>query len=96
MTEIDTETLAQWYSLAMLSTIEAHPVMFLIDDTSPLDALIEFQQLTFLQDRIILENQHPHLLSLDGTMEIPALVDRASVAYRRWLKSRGVRYGALA
>lgn len=70
--------------------------MFLIDETSPLEGLVEFQQFIFLQDRIILENQRPRLMPLDGKYEIPTMADRSSVAYRRWLKGKGVTYGVLA
>lgn len=77
------------------TTSRAHPVMFLLDAQSADDALVEFQQTIFLQDRIILENQRPALLPLDASSEIPTLADRASVAYRRWLKANGIRYGAL-
>jgi phenylpropionate dioxygenase-like ring-hydroxylating dioxygenase large terminal subunit len=72
----------------------AHPVMFLIDDTSALTDLIHFQQLIFLQDRIILENQRPRLLPLEPRAEIPTRADATSIAYRRWLKEKGVTYGA--
>ena len=71
----------------------AHPVMFLIDDTSSLTELIHFQQLIFLQDRIILENQRPKLLPLEPRAEIPTRADATSIAYRRWLKEKGVTYG---
>ncbi|WP_048848878.1 (2Fe-2S)-binding protein [Tanticharoenia sakaeratensis] len=74
----------------------AHPVMFLVDAASAQDGLVQFQQLIFLQDRIVLENQRPRLMPLDASTEIPTLADRSSVAYRRWLKARGVRYGAAA
>jgi phenylpropionate dioxygenase-like ring-hydroxylating dioxygenase large terminal subunit len=73
----------------------AHPVMFLIDDTSRLSDLIGFQQLIFLQDRIILENQRPLLLPLEPRAELPTRADSASVAYRRWLKQTGLRYGTV-
>jgi phenylpropionate dioxygenase-like ring-hydroxylating dioxygenase large terminal subunit len=72
----------------------AHPVMFLIDDASALTDLIHFQQLIFLQDRIILENQRPRLLPLEPRTEIPTRADATSIAYRRWLKEKGVTYGA--
>jgi phenylpropionate dioxygenase-like ring-hydroxylating dioxygenase large terminal subunit len=72
----------------------AHPIMFLIDADSPGAELVHFQQLIFLQDRIILENQRPVLLPLDPGKEIPTRADASSVAYRRWLKEKGVRYGA--
>ena len=71
----------------------AHPVMFLIDDVSDTTDLIHFQQTIFLQDRIILENQRPTLLPLEPRAEIPTRADATSIAYRRWLKEKGVTYG---
>ncbi|PWE30806.1 (2Fe-2S)-binding protein [Pararhodobacter marinus] len=71
----------------------AHPVMFLIDDAARLADLIGFQQTIFLQDRIILENQRPVLLPLEPRAEIPTRADASSVAYRRWLKEKGLTYG---
>lgn len=71
----------------------AHPVMFLIDDVSPLTDLVQFQQLIVLQDRIILENQRPRRLPLEPRAEIPTRADGSSIAYRRWLKEKGVTYG---
>ncbi len=71
----------------------AHPVMFIIDDASTLTSMIHFQQLIFLQDRIILENQRPRLLPLEPRAEIPTRADISSVAYRRWLKEKGVTFG---
>ena len=71
----------------------AHPVMFLLDDTSSQEDLIAFQQVIFLQDRIILENQRPSLLPLEPRAEIPTRADASSVAYRRWLKEKGLVYG---
>ncbi|MDH6266294.1 phenylpropionate dioxygenase-like ring-hydroxylating dioxygenase large terminal subunit [Rhizobium sp. SG_E_25_P2] len=71
----------------------AHPVMYLIDDVSTTPALIQFQQLIFLQDRIILENQRPVLLPMEPRSEIPTRADASSIAYRRWLKEKGVTYG---
>ncbi|HWJ72621.1 MAG TPA: aromatic ring-hydroxylating dioxygenase subunit alpha [Kaistia sp.] len=71
----------------------AHPVMFIVDDESTLTSMIHFQQLIFLQDRIILENQRPRLLPLEPRAEIPTRADISSVAYRRWLKEKGVTFG---
>jgi len=71
----------------------AHPVMFLIDDASRQSDLVGFQQVIFLQDRIILENQRPVLLPLEPRAEIPTRADASSVAYRRWLKEKGLRFG---
>ena len=70
------------------------PWMALYDDVTPLADLIQFQQMIFLQDRSILENQIPRLLPLDPGREIPTQADLTSVAYRRWLKRRGLTYGA--
>jgi len=74
----------------------AHPVMFLIDDAARSADLIGFQQVIFLQDRIILENQRPLLLPLEPRAEIPTRADISSVAYRRWLKEKGLTYGTTA
>jgi len=71
----------------------AHPVMFLIDDQSQTADLIGFQQVIFLQDRIILENQRPILLPLEPRAEIPTRADASSIAYRRWIKEKGLTYG---
>lgn len=70
------------------------PWMALFDDDSPMESLIQFQQMIFMQDRSILENQLPALLPLDPGNEIPTRADLTSVAYRRWLKKRGYFYGA--
>lgn len=71
----------------------AHPVMFLIDAQSRQADLVGFQQVIFLQDRIILENQRPVLLPLEPRSEIPTRADASSIAYRRWLKEKGLVYG---
>lgn len=69
--------------------------MALFDDDSPIADLIQFQQMIFLQDRSILENQIPRRLPLDPKLEIPTRADLTSVTYRRWLRQRGATYGAL-
>ena len=61
--------------------------------TSPL--LLKSQQTIFMQDRIILENQRPRLLPLTPRREMPTRADLSSMAYRRWLKSKGLRFGLL-
>jgi phenylpropionate dioxygenase-like ring-hydroxylating dioxygenase large terminal subunit len=74
---------------------DAFAWMALFDDETPITDLIHFQQMIFLQDRTILENQIPKRLPLDPKMEIPTRADLTSVAYRRWLRQRGHTYGAL-
>jgi phenylpropionate dioxygenase-like ring-hydroxylating dioxygenase large terminal subunit len=73
----------------------AQPVMFLVDPVSPFNDLLRFEQVIFLQDRIIVENQRPVLLPLDPQAEIPTRADSSSVAYRRWLKEKGLRFGTV-
>ena len=76
-------------------TCDVWPWMALYDDSSTMADLIQFQQLIFLQDRSILENQMPRKLPIDPGIEIPTRADQTSVSYRRWLKKRGALYGAL-
>ncbi len=71
----------------------AQPVMYLVDSNSTHTALLNFEQVIFMQDRIIVENQRPLLLPLEARQEIPTRADSSSVAYRRWLKEKGIRFG---
>ncbi len=68
--------------------------MALFDDVTPLTDLIHFQQMIFLQDRSILENQIPRLLPLDPGLEIPTRADMTSVAYRAGSSVTIFTYGA--
>lgn len=70
------------------------PWMALYDDDAAIADLVAFQQMIFLQDRSILENQIPRKLPLDPGMEVPTQADMTSIAYRRWLKRRRFTYGA--
>ena len=74
----------------------AQPVMYLVDNISDHTSLLNFEQVIFLQDRIILENQRPLLLPLEPRMEIPTRADSASITYRRWIKEKGLRFGTVA
>lgn len=71
----------------------AHPYMLVIDDTSTDAALIGFQQMIFLQDKVVLENQRPRLLPLQPGRETPTRADLSSVLYRRWVKEKALVYG---
>lgn len=70
--------------------------MALYDFENSMADLIQFQQMIFVQDRSILENQIPRKLPLDPRMEVPTRADLTSIAYRRWLKRRGALYGAIS
>jgi len=71
----------------------AHPYMLVIDETSTDAELIALQQMIFLQDKIVLENQRPLLLPLQPGRETPTRADLSSVLYRRWLKEKQLRFG---
>ena len=74
----------------------AQPVMYLVDAISDHTSLLNFEQVIFLQDRIILENQRPLLLPLEPRSEIPTRADSSSIVYRRWIKEKGLRFGTVA
>ncbi len=59
----------------------------------PDEELSKFQDLVTGQDIPIVESQRPELLPLDLQAELHVRSDRMAIAYRRWLKERGLRYG---
>ena len=71
----------------------AQPVMYLVDAASAYNDLLAFEQVIFLQDRLIVENQRPIVLPLEPRAEIPTQADSSSIAYRRWLKEKGLCFG---
>jgi len=74
---------------------DVHTFMLLYDEDNPDIALVHFQQTIFLQDRSILENQRPVLMPLETGRENPVRADLMSSQYRRWLRSKNFRFGAL-
>jgi phenylpropionate dioxygenase-like ring-hydroxylating dioxygenase large terminal subunit len=74
----------------------AQPLLFLVDDRSADNDLLAFEQAIFLQDRFIVENQRPLSLPLRPGTEIPVRADAASMAYRRWLREKNLRFGVVA
>ena len=74
----------------------AIPLMWLVDTVSTHRELVRFEQVIFLQDRIIVENQRPLRLPLEPRAETPTRADSSSIAYRRWLKEKGLRFGTTA
>jgi phenylpropionate dioxygenase-like ring-hydroxylating dioxygenase large terminal subunit len=75
---------------------DVHSFVLVFDETNSDEALLHFQQMIFLQDRPVVENQVPVLLPLDPRRELPTRADASSIAYRRWLKAKGQRYGTLS
>ncbi|MGI9305156.1 MAG: Rieske 2Fe-2S domain-containing protein [Gammaproteobacteria bacterium] len=61
----------------------------------PADTLVAWQDEIFSQDRPILESQAPAALPLEPEAELSMRCDRTSIAYRRWLKTLGVRFGVV-
>jgi phenylpropionate dioxygenase-like ring-hydroxylating dioxygenase large terminal subunit len=73
----------------------AHSYLAYIKDNMTEGMVRWFMQLIFAQDKPILENQLPKRLPLDPRAETPIRADAVSVYYRRWLKQKGVTYGAI-
>lgn len=70
--------------------------MAMNDFESPDSRLQEFQDTIFGQDRAVLESQRPRCLPITPqapVTELHSAADRASAAYRRYLRERGVTYG---
>jgi phenylpropionate dioxygenase-like ring-hydroxylating dioxygenase large terminal subunit len=57
------------------------------------ESLRTFQDKVSAQDIPIVESQRPELLPLDLQAELHLRSDRTAIAYRRWLKQLGLRYG---
>jgi phenylpropionate dioxygenase-like ring-hydroxylating dioxygenase large terminal subunit len=74
----------------------AHSYLAYIKDQMTEGMVRWFMQLIFAQDKPILENQLPKRLPLDPRAETPIRADAVSVYYRRWLRQKGVTYGAIA
>lgn len=76
-------------------SVIAYCLLAFFDDTSAQVDMISFQHTIFGQDKPILENQRPKRMPLRPGLETPTRCDATSVAYRRWLLAKGVRYGAI-
>lgn len=72
---------------------DVHPFMCLVDSVNSQNALIHFQQMIFVQDRNILQNQRPRGLPLSPRDEVAVRADAMSVTYRRWLRAKQFVYG---
>ncbi|MCX7299203.1 MAG: aromatic ring-hydroxylating dioxygenase subunit alpha [Rhodobacterales bacterium] len=73
----------------------AHTFMSVLDNDSSDTGIRLFQQTIFGQDKPILENQFPRRLPLAPRAETPIRADKSSIAYRRWLSSKGLTYGVI-
>lgn len=80
---VEEESSRVWIVLALTNFVQAE------------EELRGFQDRIFLQDRPILENQAPRKLPLDPGAEMPVRSDRMSLAYRKYLRAKRLRYGVL-
>ncbi len=65
-------------------------------EDNDLEAQRDFDELILAQDIEVLESQRPRRLPVDPRMEIHQPADSGSLAYRKWLRDRGIRYGTTA
>lgn len=70
-------------------------ILALGDHESGEQALREFQDRIFQQDKPILESQSPARLPLAPGAEVSVVCDRLSLAYRDYLRGVSLRYGVL-
>ncbi len=63
------------------------------DFDSPDARLRDFQHTIFTQDQPVLESQEPRRLPLDLRAELHTAADKASSAYRRYLRGCGITFG---
>lgn len=75
------ETSRVWFRLAVA------------DFESPDEKLQAFQHTIFTQDQPVLESQTPQRLPLDLRAELHTAADKASSAYRRYLRASGITFG---
>ena len=75
------ETSRVWFRLAVA------------DFDTPDAKLRAFQHTIFTQDQPVLESQRPQRLPIDLRAELHTAADKASSAYRRFLKASGITFG---
>jgi phenylpropionate dioxygenase-like ring-hydroxylating dioxygenase large terminal subunit len=73
----------------------AHTLALVLDEGFGAAEVRAVMQFIFLQDKPILENQHPKRLPIGPLMEMPMMADKTSIAYRRWLAELGLTYGTI-
>lgn len=71
----------------------AHTLLAPVDTGISESDIRTFQQTVFGQDLMLLSNEVPRTLPIDTQFEMPIRADAMSVAYRRWLKQMGLKYG---
>jgi phenylpropionate dioxygenase-like ring-hydroxylating dioxygenase large terminal subunit len=59
----------------------------------PAERIVVFQDEVTAQDLPIVESQRPEMLPLDLQAELHLRSDRTAIAYRRWLRQLGLKFG---
>jgi phenylpropionate dioxygenase-like ring-hydroxylating dioxygenase large terminal subunit len=59
----------------------------------PAETIVKFQDEVTAQDLPIVESQRPELLPLDLQAELHLRSDRTAIAYRKWLRQLGLKFG---
>ncbi|GAB4109849.1 MAG: aromatic ring-hydroxylating dioxygenase subunit alpha [Roseiflexaceae bacterium] len=88
----------------MILTITPHDLLdstawFVVATTARSDSVALREEYTpriaaiFEEDRAIVESQRPELLPLDLQSELHLRSDRVAIAYRKWLRQLGLRFG---
>jgi len=70
-------------------------IMAMTNFQQPVEELRAFQDRIFLQDKPILESQVPKRMPVAPRTDLAVRADKLSVAYRKYLRERGLRYGVL-
>jgi phenylpropionate dioxygenase-like ring-hydroxylating dioxygenase large terminal subunit len=87
------EAYALWVCPVTQESSRVWFTQFTSDTTTPDASLRAFQTTIFMHDRPIIESQHPRRLPLEQGAELHCAADRLSVAYRRYLRKRGITFG---
>jgi phenylpropionate dioxygenase-like ring-hydroxylating dioxygenase large terminal subunit len=59
----------------------------------PAEHIVKFQDEVTAQDLPVVESQRPEMLPLDLQAELHLRSDRTAIAYRKWLRQLGLKYG---
>lgn len=87
------EAYALWVCPVTPETTRVWFTQFTSDAATPDATLRAFQTTIFTHDRPIIESQQPRRLPLETGAELHCAADRLSVAYRRYLRKRGITFG---
>jgi phenylpropionate dioxygenase-like ring-hydroxylating dioxygenase large terminal subunit len=82
VTPVDAEQSVAWAIMSMNYAFDV-----------PAEKIVRFQDEVTAQDLPIVESQRPELLPLDLQAELHLRSDRTAIAYRKWLRQLGLKFG---